>query len=295
MAHTVRTTLACAAALAVTLAIPATAGAAQTDRTDRTAFAQCATVTGTIAGHIAEQADAQHKAAHKSRATHRAHVAHAAKAAKAKARAKAKAKARARARAAHAAHVTHAAKAHAAHVTHAAKAHAAHAAHAAKVAAAKRKAKAAHASRSQARTALTTGTRSASGWMKPVSSYVSTPYHATSSLWASGYHTGADFVAATGTPVRAIGPATVVQAGWGGSYGNSVILRMSDGMYVLYGHLSSIGVSAGQSVSAGKQLGLSGATGNVTGPHLHFEVRTTQNYGSDVDPVAYLRKHGVTL
>jgi murein DD-endopeptidase MepM/ murein hydrolase activator NlpD len=163
------------------------------------------------------------------------------------------------------------------------------------VAAAKRKAKAAHASRSQARTALTTGTRSASGWMKPVSSYVSTPYHATSSLWASGYHTGADFVAATGTPVRAIGPATVVQAGWGGSYGNSVILRMSDGMYVLYGHLSSIGVSAGQSVSAGKQLGLSGATGNVTGPHLHFEVRTTQNYGSDVDPVAYLRKHGVTL
>jgi murein DD-endopeptidase MepM/ murein hydrolase activator NlpD len=277
MAHTVRTTLACAAALAVTLAIPATAGAAEVDRT---AFAQCATVTGTIAEHIAQQADAQHKAAHKSRAVHKAHVAHAVKAAKAKAKAKAKARARA---------------AHTAHVAHAAKAHAAHVAHAAEVAAAKRKAKAAHASRSQARTALTTGTRSASGWMKPVNSYVSTPYHATSSLWASGYHTGADFVAATGTPVRAIGPATVVQAGWGGSYGNNVILRMSDGMYVLYGHLSSIGVSAGQSVSAGKQLGLSGATGNVTGPHLHFEVRTTQNYGSDVDPVAYLRKHGVTL
>jgi murein DD-endopeptidase MepM/ murein hydrolase activator NlpD len=292
MAHTVRTTLACAAALAVTLAIPATAGAAEVDRT---ALAHCATVTGTIAEHIAQQADAQHKAAHKSRVVHKAHVAHALKAAKAKAKAKAKARARARARAAHAAHAAHVAKAHAAHAAHAAKAHAAHAAHAAKVAAAKRKAQAARSSRSQARKALTTGARSASGWMKPVSSYVSTPYHATSSLWASGYHTGADFVAATGTPVRAIGPATVVQAGWGGSYGNNVILRMSDGMYVLYGHLSSIGVSAGQSVSAGKQLGLSGATGNVTGPHLHFEVRTTQNYGSDVDPVAYLRKHGVTL
>jgi murein DD-endopeptidase MepM/ murein hydrolase activator NlpD len=288
MAHTVRTTLACAAALAVTLAIPATAGAAEADRT---AFAQCATVTGTIAEHVAQQADAQHKAAHNSRAVHKAHVAHAVKVAKAKAKAKAKA----RAKAAHAAHVAHAAKAHAAHAAHAAKAHAAHAAHAAKVAAAKRKAAAARSSRSQARTALTTGVRSASGWMKLVSSYVSTPYHATSSLWSSGYHTGSDFVAATGTPVRAIGPATVVQAGWGGSYGNNVILRMSDGMYVLYGHLSSIGVSAGQSVSAGKQLGLSGATGNVTGPHLHFEVRTTPNYGSDVDPVAYLRKHGVTL
>ncbi|WP_405722209.1 M23 family metallopeptidase [Streptomyces sp. NBC_01537] len=281
MAHTVRTTLACAAALAVTLAIPAGAEAAEANRT---AFAQCATVTGTIAEHIAQQADAQHKAAHKSRAIHKAHVAHALKAAKAKAQAKAKARAKARAKAAHAAHTAHVAKAHAAHV-----------AHAAKVAAAKRKAAAARSSRSQARTTLTTGARSASGWMKPVGSYVSTPYHATSSLWSSGYHTGADFVAATGTPVRAIGPATVVQAGWGGSYGNNVILRMSDGMYVLYGHLSSIGVSAGQSVSAGKQLGLSGATGNVTGPHLHFEVRTTQSYGSDVDPVAYLRKHGVTL
>jgi murein DD-endopeptidase MepM/ murein hydrolase activator NlpD len=164
----------------------------------------------------------------------------------------------------------------------------------AKAAAAKRKVAAAatRASRSQARTSLT---ESASGWMKPVGSSVSTPYHATSSLWSSGYHTGADFVAATGTPVHAVGPATVVQAGWGGSYGNNVILRMPDGMYVLYGHLSSIAVSAGQTVSAGQRLGLSGATGNVTGPHLHFEVRTTQSYGSDVDPLAYLRKHGVTL
>lgn len=48
-------------------------------------------------------------------------------------------------------------------------------------------------------------------------------------------------------------------------------------------------------MTEGQQIGLSGATGNVTGPHLHFEVRTTPDYGSDVDPVAYLRAHGVTV
>jgi murein DD-endopeptidase MepM/ murein hydrolase activator NlpD len=49
----------------------------------------------------------------------------------------------------------------------------------------------------------------------------------------------------------------------------------------------------GQSVTPGQQIALSGATGNVTGPHLHFEARTTAEYGSDIDPVAYLRSHGV--
>ena len=52
-------------------------------------------------------------------------------------------------------------------------------------------------------------------------------------------------------------------------------------------------VSAGQRVTEGQQIGVSGATGNVTGPHLHFEVRTTPDYGSDIDPVAYMRTHGI--
>lgn len=126
-------------------------------------------------------------------------------------------------------------------------------------------------------------------------SYVSTGYQAGSSLWSSGSHTGVDFHAATGTSVHAVGAGTVVEAGWGGAYGNQVVIRMHDGTYTQYGHLSSIGVAVGQTVTPGQQIGLSGATGNVTGPHLHFEARTSPEYGSDIDPVAYLRAHGVNL
>ncbi|WP_151775289.1 M23 family metallopeptidase [Streptomyces abyssomicinicus] len=126
-------------------------------------------------------------------------------------------------------------------------------------------------------------------------SYVSTGYQAGGAVWSSGSHTGVDFHAAAGTPVRSVGRGTVVEAGWGGSYGYQVVIKMHDGTYTQYGHLSSVGVAAGQSVTAGEHIGRSGATGNVTGPHLHFEARTTSEYGSDIDPVAYLRSHGVNL
>ncbi|MBV1949823.1 M23 family metallopeptidase [Streptomyces sp. BV129] len=126
-------------------------------------------------------------------------------------------------------------------------------------------------------------------------SYVSTAYQSSSSLWSSGSHTGIDFHAASGTTVHAAGAGTVVSTGWGGAYGNEIVIKMADGMYTQYGHLSSIGVSVGQRVVPGQQIGLSGATGNVTGPHLHFEARTGPDYGSDIDPVAYLRKHGVDV
>lgn len=133
-------------------------------------------------------------------------------------------------------------------------------------------------------------------FVAPISgSYISTGYKSGGSLWSSGSHTGVDFHAASGTSVHAVGRGTVVEAGWGGSYGNNIVIRMADGTYTQYGHLSSIGVSVGQSVTPGQQIGVSGATGNVTGPHLHFEARTTREYGSDIDPVAYLRSHGVNL
>lgn len=126
-------------------------------------------------------------------------------------------------------------------------------------------------------------------------SYVSTQYHAGGGMWSSGSHTGIDFHAASGTSVHAVGAGTVVEAGWGGAYGNNVVIKHNDGTYTQYGHMSSLGVSVGEQVTPGQQIGLSGSTGNSSGPHLHFEARTGAQYGSDIDPVAYLRSHDVSL
>ena len=134
------------------------------------------------------------------------------------------------------------------------------------------------------------------GFTLPVAgASVGTPYKMSGSMWSSGYHTGVDFVVPTGTSLKSVGAGTVVSAGWGGAYGNQVVLKLADGHYAQYAHLSSLSVSAGQAVTEGQQVGLSGATGNVTGPHLHFEIRTTPDYGSDVDPLAYLRGKGVSV
>ncbi|MFJ9682820.1 peptidoglycan DD-metalloendopeptidase family protein [Streptomyces sp. NPDC101194] len=134
---------------------------------------------------------------------------------------------------------------------------------------------------------------SSSGYVHPVPGNHTTGYRASGSNWSSGSHTGIDFPVFTGTGVKAITSGTVVTAGWGGAYGNQVVIKHADGHYSQYGHLSSISVSAGQSVSTGQQIGLSGATGNATGPHLHFEVRTGPAYGSDIDPIAFLASHGI--
>ncbi|MFD5429873.1 peptidoglycan DD-metalloendopeptidase family protein [Streptomyces sp. NPDC127084] len=129
----------------------------------------------------------------------------------------------------------------------------------------------------------------------PVTGGISTAYRTPGAMWSSGYHTGLDFIASTGTSVKSVGPGSVVSAGWAGAYGNQVVIRHTDGTYSQYAHLSSLSISAGQSVSGGQQIGLSGSTGNSTGPHLHFEIRTTPDYGSDIDPLAYLRQNGVRL
>lgn len=129
----------------------------------------------------------------------------------------------------------------------------------------------------------------------PVDAPVGTPYHASGSHWSKGYHTGVDFLAPTGSTVKAVEAGQVVTAGWGGSYGYQVVIRHPDGRYTQYGHLSAISVRAGQGVSTGQRIGRSGSTGNATGPHLHFEVRTGPGFGTDIDPVAYLRAGGVRL
>ncbi|GAB7187513.1 LysM peptidoglycan-binding domain-containing M23 family metallopeptidase [Kitasatospora sp. Ki12] len=135
-----------------------------------------------------------------------------------------------------------------------------------------------------------------SGFVAPLANpQLGTAYGVAGSMWASGHHTGQDFIASTGTPLRAVANGVVVKAGNGGAYGNEVEIKLADGHYAEYAHLSVIGVTIGQTVTVGQQIGLSGATGNVTGPHLHFEIRTGSEYGSDIDPVAYLRAHGVAL
>ncbi|MGC5360602.1 transglycosylase family protein [Streptomyces sp. DT24] len=128
----------------------------------------------------------------------------------------------------------------------------------------------------------------------PVAAGTGTAYRKPGS-WASGYHTGVDFPVPTGTSVKAVAAGKVVSAGWGGAYGYQVVIRHSDGKYSQYAHLSAVSVREGQQVGNGQRIARSGATGNVTGPHLHFEIRTGPGYGSDVDPLAYLRAGGVSV
>ncbi|MCB5164042.1 LysM peptidoglycan-binding domain-containing M23 family metallopeptidase [Streptomyces bambusae] len=137
--------------------------------------------------------------------------------------------------------------------------------------------------------------KTGAAFVAPVNGSVSTSYRMGGSMWSSGYHTGVDFSVGSGTSVHAVGAGTVVSAGWAGAYGNEVIIRHSDGRYSQYAHLSSLSVSAGQVVGAGDTVGLSGSTGNSTGPHLHFEIRTGPSYGQDIDPLAYLRAQGVSI
>ncbi|MBB4982630.1 M23 family metallopeptidase [Streptomyces nymphaeiformis] len=132
----------------------------------------------------------------------------------------------------------------------------------------------------------------AASYSLPVSSYTLTAtYMQSGSMWSSGYHTGLDFAAPTGTPLKAVHGATVKSAGWSGSYGYRVVLEMEDGTEVWYCHMSSMTVSAGQTVSTGETIGRVGATGNVTGPHLHMEVHTPG--GDGIDPMAWLQSKGI--
>ncbi|MFF7337453.1 peptidoglycan DD-metalloendopeptidase family protein [Streptomyces sp. NPDC008163] len=147
--------------------------------------------------------------------------------------------------------------------------------------------------RTEAKTEAPASQDNASGYVHPVPGNHTTAYRASGASWSSGSHTGIDFPVSTGTSVKAITSGTVVTAGWGGAYGNQVVIKHADGHYSQYGHMSSLSVSAGQTVTAGQQVGLSGSTGNATGPHLHFEVRTGPEYGSDIDPIAYLASHGI--
>ena len=123
-----------------------------------------------------------------------------------------------------------------------------------------------------------------------------TGYHLTARFnqaggrWAHN-HTGLDFAAPMGTPVRSVMAGEVIQADFEGAYGRQVKVRHADGTVTSYSHMSEFDVSVGDSVEAGTMVGRIGMTGNTTGPHVHFEV--LPGGGSPIDPEPWLRDHGL--
>jgi murein DD-endopeptidase MepM/ murein hydrolase activator NlpD len=104
-------------------------------------------------------------------------------------------------------------------------------------------------------------------------------------------HTGLDFRAATGDPVRATANGKVASSGWAGGYGRMVEIDHGNGLSTRYGHLSEINVKVGDQIKIGQVIGAVGSTGRSTGPHLHYETRID---GEAVDPQKFLRA-GVRL
>ncbi|MFI7408030.1 M23 family metallopeptidase [Streptomyces sp. NPDC049627] len=128
----------------------------------------------------------------------------------------------------------------------------------------------------------------------PTSSYtITSTFGQAGAYWSSGYHTGLDFAAPTGTLIKAIHSGTVTFAGWDGSYGYKTEITLDDGTELWFAHQSSISVSVGQKVNTGDVIGRVGATGNVTGAHLHLEVHPDGN-ANGIDPMAWLQSKGLT-
>ncbi|MCI0385946.1 M23 family metallopeptidase [Streptomyces sp. CNQ085] len=132
----------------------------------------------------------------------------------------------------------------------------------------------------------------AASYTLPLNSYqLTSTFGQSGSMWANN-HTGLDFAAPTGTPVKAVHSGEIVGAGWAGSYGYRIILRLDDGTEIWYCHLSSMTVTTGK-VTTGDVIGRVGSTGNSTGAHLHLEVRP--GGGDPVDPLTWLRSKGQSI
>ncbi len=128
-------------------------------------------------------------------------------------------------------------------------------------------------------------------WVLPLDGYRLTATYGEYGLWAT-YHTGLDFAAPTGTPLKAIANGVITFAGSDGAYGYKTVLTLEDGTELWYCHQTSIAVSEGDVVRGGQVIGYVGSTGNTTGPHLHLEVRP--GGGDPVDPYTALKFNGVT-
>nr|WP_275405375.1 MULTISPECIES: peptidoglycan DD-metalloendopeptidase family protein [unclassified Streptomyces] len=126
-------------------------------------------------------------------------------------------------------------------------------------------------------------------WLKPVNAKYGTRFGVRGSMWSSGRHTGLDFPAATGTPIRAVSDGTVSQVASGGPYGKHVAINHGGGLSSFYAHMSAILTKLHKHVNRGTTIGEVGATGNTTGPHLHLEARRN---GRAVDPMPFLTGGG---
>ena len=141
---------------------------------------------------------------------------------------------------------------------------------------------------------------SSAHWVDPVKKYTkSASFAQAGGMWQST-HSGQDFAVPTGTQVVAAHGGTVVKAGGNGAgdgpaYGNAIVIKHGNGTFSQYAHLSRIDVKIGQVVKTGQKIAKSGNTGNSSGPHLHFEIRKTANYGTAIDPVAFLRAKGLSI
>ena len=127
-------------------------------------------------------------------------------------------------------------------------------------------------------------------WVLPVDGYHLTARFGEWGLWAS-YHTGLDFAADYGSPIKAMANGAVTEVGYDGSYGNKVVITLDDGTELWFCHMSETAATSGQEVRAGEVIGYLGDTGNTTGPHLHVEVRP--GAGDPVDPYAAMLVHGL--
>ncbi|MEU2871868.1 M23 family metallopeptidase [Streptomyces olivoreticuli] len=151
-----------------------------------------------------------------------------------------------------------------------------------------------------ARKAAEASRKRADAWVAPVDGYrIGQPFGISGNMWANK-HSGQDLVVDSGTSVKAVHGGTVVKAGSNGggdgpAYGNAIVIKHDDNTYSQYAHLSQVEVRVGQAVTTGQEIGLSGSTGNSSGPHLHFEIRTTPDYGTAVEPRAFLSAHGENL
>jgi murein DD-endopeptidase MepM/ murein hydrolase activator NlpD len=129
-------------------------------------------------------------------------------------------------------------------------------------------------------------------WQLPLSGYrLTATFGQCSGLWAH-CHTGLDFAAPSGTPIKAIANGTITETDWAGAYGNRTVMTLEDGTEIWYCHQTSFAVKPGDAVVGGQTIGYVGSTGNSTGPHLHLEVRP--GGGDAVDPQAAFSARGIT-